>query len=131
MGEDQEDELVVATDSRVMRGGSFVNQASVVRSAFRASDVPTSRDNIIGFRLARTLPLGTFTALPPTAEGGRSGRPLEWDAVRASRGQRELLVRLGVITEFAACRVRFHRSRPIAFQSTASRNARVDRASIG
>ena len=33
--------------------------------------VPTYRLYNVGFRPARTLPLGSFTALPPTAEGGR------------------------------------------------------------
>jgi formylglycine-generating enzyme required for sulfatase activity len=70
--EDQEDGLVVtSTDGRVLRGGSFLTQASVVRSASRLNLVPTYRDSNCGFRLARTLPLGFFAALPPTAEGGR------------------------------------------------------------
>jgi len=71
--DDTEDELVVkSTDSRVLRGGSFVYQASNVRSASRDNFVPTRRYNSVGFRPARTLPLGSFTALPPTAEGGRN-----------------------------------------------------------
>ena len=34
--DDKEDDLVVSsTDSRVLRGGSFLDQASIVRSAYR------------------------------------------------------------------------------------------------
>jgi serine/threonine protein kinase/formylglycine-generating enzyme required for sulfatase activity len=70
--EDTEDELVVtSTGNRVLRGGSFYNQASLVRSACRYLNVPSSRLNSIGFRPARTLRLDSFTALPPTAEGER------------------------------------------------------------
>ena len=57
--------------SRVLRGGSFNNQASIVRSAYRSNYVPTTRIYDYGFRPARTLPLDPFTALPPTPEGGR------------------------------------------------------------
>jgi formylglycine-generating enzyme required for sulfatase activity len=68
--EDQEDGLVVtSTDGRTLRGGSFNYQASGVRSAYRDLYVPSLRINYIGFRPARTLPLGSVTA--PTAEGGR------------------------------------------------------------
>jgi formylglycine-generating enzyme required for sulfatase activity len=67
--EDTEDELVVtSTDSRVLRGGSFGVHASYLRSAFRDGNVPTNHANFIGFRPARTLRLGSFTALAPTAE---------------------------------------------------------------
>jgi serine/threonine protein kinase/formylglycine-generating enzyme required for sulfatase activity len=51
--------------NRVLRGGSFECPASVVRSAYRSRDVPTYCSFDIGFRPARTLPLGSFTALPP------------------------------------------------------------------
>jgi formylglycine-generating enzyme required for sulfatase activity len=54
--EDQEDESVVTgTDSRVVRGGCFYDPASHVRSAYRDLTVPTDRDLMLGFRLARTL----------------------------------------------------------------------------
>ena len=70
--EDKEDALSIeGTTSRVLRGGSFFALASNVRSAVRSNNVPTTRNFNVGFRLARTLPLGSFTALPPTAEGGR------------------------------------------------------------
>ncbi len=63
--DDTEDDAVVkSTDSCVLRGGSFFNPASDVRSAFRGGSVPTSRGNNAGFRPARTLRLGSFTALP-------------------------------------------------------------------
>lgn len=39
---------------RVIRGGSWSNDAWSTRSAFRGADVPDSRDGNLGFRLART-----------------------------------------------------------------------------
>ena len=42
--------------SRVLRGGSFNNQASNVRSADRNGDVPANRLYYYGFRPARTFP---------------------------------------------------------------------------
>ncbi|HLN28584.1 MAG TPA: protein kinase [Gemmataceae bacterium] len=70
--EDEEGGLVVkSTDSRVLRGGSFAVQASYVRSAYRDAVVPANRSSNFGFRPARTLLLGSFTALRPTAAGGR------------------------------------------------------------
>jgi formylglycine-generating enzyme required for sulfatase activity len=54
--EDKEDALVVrSTDGRVLRGGSFAGQASLVRSAFRNDFAPTNRRIDIGFRPARTF----------------------------------------------------------------------------
>lgn len=38
--------------SKVLRGGSWVNDARVLRSAYRSSSVPTNRLNGIGFRCA-------------------------------------------------------------------------------
>ncbi len=59
-GEDKEDTQDVKgipqDISRVLRGGSFLNRASNVRSASRASHVPTDRVTSYGFRPARTLP---------------------------------------------------------------------------
>jgi formylglycine-generating enzyme required for sulfatase activity len=70
--EDKEDDLSInKTAYRVLRGGSFDLPASLVRSAYRFWDMPSDRLNLVGFRPARTLPLGSFTALPPTAAGGR------------------------------------------------------------
>jgi formylglycine-generating enzyme required for sulfatase activity len=71
--DDEEDnELAIfATRGRVLRGGSFFNPASDGRSASRVSNQPTNRHNRDGFRLARTLPLEGFTALPPPPERGR------------------------------------------------------------
>ncbi len=68
--EDMEDSVVVkSTDSRVLRGGSFALHPANVRSSNRDGNVPTFRSLTFGFRLARTLPLSTFTALPLPAEG--------------------------------------------------------------
>jgi len=54
--EDKEGRVVVmGSENRVLRGGSFSLQASSVRSAFRYSHVPTSRFLNHGFRLVRTL----------------------------------------------------------------------------
>ncbi len=39
---------------RVLRGGSFYNPPSRVRSAYRLYDVPTTRFIYYGFRVART-----------------------------------------------------------------------------
>jgi serine/threonine protein kinase/formylglycine-generating enzyme required for sulfatase activity len=60
--EDQEDELVVTnTDVRVLRGRSFFYQASNVRSADRNKNLPTVRTSDFGFRLAKTLRLGSLS----------------------------------------------------------------------
>ena len=70
--EDREDGLVItSTDRRVTRGGSFADQSSRLRSADRDVSMPTYNNYNYGLRLARTFPLGSFTALPPTTEGGR------------------------------------------------------------
>jgi serine/threonine protein kinase/formylglycine-generating enzyme required for sulfatase activity len=54
--EDIEDELeIVGTRSRVLRGGSFYNQPSNLRSAYRDDDVPTYKISRVGFRVARTV----------------------------------------------------------------------------
>jgi formylglycine-generating enzyme required for sulfatase activity len=71
--EDREDGLVLLpTERRVLRGGSFNYRASGVRSAFLVSYVPTYRSDVNGFRVARTLPLGSFTALPLTPTGSEN-----------------------------------------------------------
>ena len=41
--------------SRVLRGGSFVSQASNVPSALRSNDGPAFRYSYVGFRPARTF----------------------------------------------------------------------------
>ena len=64
--EDREDgSAIIPTQGRVLRGGSFSYPASYVRSASRIGYVPANRNGDIGFRTSRTLPLGSFTALPP------------------------------------------------------------------
>jgi formylglycine-generating enzyme required for sulfatase activity len=70
--DDKEDGLViVGTVGRLLRGGSFLHSAVYVRSAFRDTYVPSLRVDNVGVRPARTLPPGSFTALPPTLERGR------------------------------------------------------------
>jgi formylglycine-generating enzyme required for sulfatase activity len=55
--EDKEDILSINRDgSRVLRGGSFDIPAVAVRSAVRFGNVPTLRNNVVGFRPARTIP---------------------------------------------------------------------------
>src|SRR5262249_33655284 len=49
--------MIYISDSRsslVLRGGSFMNQPAVVRSAGRSKNRPADRSHIVGFRLART-----------------------------------------------------------------------------
>ena len=44
------------TKDRLLRGGSFIDQPSVVRSAFRFWSQPATVTATYGFRLARTYP---------------------------------------------------------------------------
>jgi formylglycine-generating enzyme required for sulfatase activity len=54
--EDKEDIYSINTqDSRVLRGGSFLNHASLVRSSYRDISGPANRDLSNGFRPARTF----------------------------------------------------------------------------
>ena len=54
--DDKEDILSINNqNSRVLRGGSFVGQASLVRSAHRILYVPANRGIGFGFRPARTF----------------------------------------------------------------------------
>ena len=61
-GENTED--IRDTNRRVMRGGWFFIQASLLRSATRSVDVPAYRYSYFGFRLARTLPLTALLLYP-------------------------------------------------------------------
>jgi serine/threonine protein kinase/formylglycine-generating enzyme required for sulfatase activity len=64
------DLVAISTRRRVLRGGSFIYQASIVRSAYRDNGVPADRNGRCGFRLARTLPPDGFIPLllvPPKA----------------------------------------------------------------
>lgn len=63
--------VVKGTVSRVLRGGSFSNPASNVRSAVRGNYVPSNRNFLNGFRPARTLLHIPLTSLPPSPEGSR------------------------------------------------------------
>jgi len=70
--EDIEDNTdITNTTLRVQRGGSVANDPSGTRSARRFYNPPTTSAYCFGFRPARTLLLGSFTAFPPTPEGGR------------------------------------------------------------
>jgi serine/threonine protein kinase/formylglycine-generating enzyme required for sulfatase activity len=54
--EDKEDVVNIdSTKSRVLRGGSFYLQASIVRCGYRSRDLPADRDSNVGFRPARTF----------------------------------------------------------------------------
>jgi len=73
--DDQEGDLSVARElPRVLRGGSFVDRPSYVRSAGRYYNVPASRAGNCGLRVARTLQPGPLTPLP---EQGGSGEDME------------------------------------------------------
>ena len=52
-GRDKED--ITDKNSRVLRGGSFLDHASFVRSADRLRYAPSNRNNFVGFRPARTF----------------------------------------------------------------------------
>jgi hypothetical protein len=54
-GDGKGSEDIRDTNSRVLRGGSFNNHASYVRSAYRGDNVPTDRNYLVGFRAARTF----------------------------------------------------------------------------
>jgi formylglycine-generating enzyme required for sulfatase activity/predicted Ser/Thr protein kinase len=47
-------EIVTDRNSRMLRGGAFISQPSYVRCAFRPCDQPCGRNNVYGFRVART-----------------------------------------------------------------------------
>ncbi len=67
--EDKEDKSVFApASSRVLRGGWFNNLGSDVRSAYRRQGQARGRGGNIGFRVARTFPLGSLNALPSSTE---------------------------------------------------------------
>jgi formylglycine-generating enzyme required for sulfatase activity len=54
--DDNEGGLIInSAVGRVLRGGSFIDLASFVRSAYRSRDVPATRGNVVGFRPARTF----------------------------------------------------------------------------
>ena len=54
---DQADVEVKTTGGRVLRGGSFLSPTSTVRSAYRNSNQPLYRLDIVGFRPSRTYHL--------------------------------------------------------------------------
>ena len=54
-GMERDTEDIRDTNSRVLRGGWFFIQASLLRSATRIVDVPAYRYSYFGFRLARTF----------------------------------------------------------------------------
>ena len=56
VSDDNEDSLVIVT-ARVVRGGSFFDPPEGLRSAQRNYRLPLDRNSIIGFRVARTIPL--------------------------------------------------------------------------
>ena len=59
---DNEDMLEIkGKDSRVLCGGAYSYPASNARCANRVGDVPASGNGAVGFRPARTFPLGSFS----------------------------------------------------------------------
>jgi formylglycine-generating enzyme required for sulfatase activity len=54
---------VVDTRGRVLRGGSFDNNATNIRSALRINNRPVSRNVFYGFRVSRTLSAGRQVGL--------------------------------------------------------------------
>jgi formylglycine-generating enzyme required for sulfatase activity len=54
---------------RVLRGGSFGVLSSLQRSANRNYALPSNRENLAGFRMARTLPSGSLAASPASPKG--------------------------------------------------------------
>ena len=56
MGDKEQSGKLDNSSTRVLHGGSFYGYASVVRSAFRFTDLPAYRVNYFGFRAARTYP---------------------------------------------------------------------------
>ena len=59
---DKEDMLEIkGKDSRVLCGGAYSYPASNARCANRVGDVPASGNGAVGFRPARTFPLGSFS----------------------------------------------------------------------
>lgn len=64
----QADDLDVDSKvSRVLKGGSFLFLQSIVRSAFRNDDVPSSQGNDFGFRVAKTVQ----SSAPPISSAAR------------------------------------------------------------
>jgi formylglycine-generating enzyme required for sulfatase activity len=62
MSDDKEDELVVnGTDHRALRGAAFNFSWSYARCAMRYGEFPWGASASYGFRVVRTLPLGSFS----------------------------------------------------------------------
>jgi formylglycine-generating enzyme required for sulfatase activity len=79
--EDREDEELVpeSTVGRVLRGGTFFYQAPYLRSANRSKNVPLNRFYDSGFRVARTLAIGSSqesaSSAKPQAKGTERALP--------------------------------------------------------
>ena len=58
------------SNRRVLRGGAFADPDSLMRASITASNFTKIEVDHYGFRVARTLPPGTFTALPLTSPKG-------------------------------------------------------------
>jgi formylglycine-generating enzyme required for sulfatase activity len=52
--DDRHEDVTNAGARRVVRGGSWFHDQTYARAAYRGFGDPTDRDNITGFRLART-----------------------------------------------------------------------------
>ena len=56
VGDKEQTGKLINSQSRVLRGGSFLNYAANVRSANRDLFQPDFRNDLFGFRVARTYP---------------------------------------------------------------------------
>jgi formylglycine-generating enzyme required for sulfatase activity len=80
---------IINTEGRVMRGGSWYDVASLLRSAYRDTRLPTVRPHAISFRPARTLPFTSFDryaaarAAARAAAGQNKKKPPQGEAAKA------------------------------------------------
>jgi hypothetical protein len=65
------------SENRVLRGGSFNNNADNVLSAFRNNNQPDNRNNNIGFRVASTLRQTNGSVMPEFAGRVRTDCPAD------------------------------------------------------
>jgi formylglycine-generating enzyme required for sulfatase activity len=69
VGDNVVETVIPSKGDRVVRGGAYIENAIVCRAASRWRYSPENGPPFIGYRVARTLPLGS-TALPRPTDGG-------------------------------------------------------------